>query len=355
MDKSKHADPAADPLAAERLAALVDSSFDAIVGKDLNSIITNWNHAAERLFGYTAEEAIGQSILMLIPQRLQGEEAEIIERVRRGERIASYETTRRRKDGSLISVSLTISPIRDANGRIIGASKIARDITQAKENERRIRLLMREVNHRVKNQFAVILSMVRETSRRASDPREFEQQVHDRIMALSRSHDLLVNSEWLGASLLDLLQEHLKPFGHEGQVSLSGPMATLQPNAVQHLGMAFHELGTNSSKYGALSSDLGRIAIEWQIATSAEGRKEFRIIWEENSAAPQAMAEEPAELRKGFGTVVLLRVTPQSLGGSAELERTPGRIRWSLVAPADSTLVLPLDETGERGSLSGAG
>lgn len=335
-----------DSLAKARLAAIVDSSYDAIVGKNLNSIITDWNRGAERLFGYTAEEAIGKSILMLIPDGLQGEETDIISRVRRGEQVASYETTRRRKDGTYISVSITVSPIKDATGKVIGASKIARDITAAKENERRIRLLMREVNHRVKNQFAVILSVIRETSRRATDPREFEEQVHDRIMALSRSHDLLVTSEWSGASLLDLLQEHLKPFGHESQISLSGPLVTLQANAVQHLGMAFHELGTNSSKYGALSSDVGRIAIEWRMETSAEGRREFHIVWEETAPAPRAEPKAAAP-RKGFGSVVLQRVAPQSLGGTAVLERTPGHVRWALSAPVETTLVLPLNEMGQ--------
>ena len=333
---------AADRLANARLAAIVDSSYDAIVGKDLDSIITDWNQAAERLFGYTAEEAIGKSVLMLIPDGLQHEEAEIIDRVRHGERVSSYETTRRRKDGTVVAVSLTISPIRDPDGKFVGASKFARDITLVKENERRIRLLMREVNHRVKNQFAVILSVVRETSRRATDPREFEEQIRDRIMALSRSHDLLVTSEWSGASLLDLLQEHLKPFGHDEQISLAGPLVTLQPNAVQHLGMAFHELGTNSSKFGALATDIGRITINWQIVTSAEGHREFQVVWHETSVATPEEANGSEEPRKGFGSVVLQRVTPQSLSGTAVLERTPGHTSWSLTAPVDSTLVLPV-------------
>ena len=154
-------------------------------------------------------------------------------------------------------------------------------------------------------------------------------------MALSRSHDLLVTSEWSGANLLDLLQEHLKPFSHDEQISLAGPLVTLQPNAVQHLGMAFHELGTNSSKYGALSSDVGRITISWQIATSAEGRREFQVVWEETSVPTPDEAIESAEQRKGFGSVVLQRVTPQSLSGSAVLERSPGHLRWSLVAPVE--------------------
>lgn len=333
-----------DPLADARLAAIVDSSFDAIIAKDLDSIITNWNRAAERLFGYTAEEAIGQSVLMLIPDSLQDEEDDIIKRVRRGEQIASYETTRRRKDGTYISVSLTISPIRDATGKIIGASKIARDITAAKDSERRIRLLMREVNHRVKNQFAVILSVIRETSRRAKEPREFEEQVRDRIMALSRSHDLLVTSDWIGASIVELLQEHLRPFGHEGQISLSGPMVTLQPTAVQNFGMAFHELATNSSKYGALTSNLGRIAIEWHMQVSPEGQREFQLVWDETISPLPHQETDDTKPRKGFGSVVLQRVAPQSLGGTATLDHSAEHVRWSLTVPAEAALVLPLNE-----------
>jgi two-component sensor histidine kinase len=188
--------------------------------------------------------------------------------------------------------------------------------------------------------------VVRETSRRAADPREFEEQIRDRIMALSRSHDLLVSSEWVGASLLDLLQEHLKPFGHDEQISLSGPLVTLQANAVQHLGMAFHELGTNSSKYGALATDVGRITINWQIVAGAEGGREFQVVWEESFPAPPGEDAEASE-RKGFGSVVLQRVTPQSLSGIAAVERSPGHVKWSLAAPVESTLVLPLNEHSE--------
>ncbi|MCA0033917.1 sensor histidine kinase [Mesorhizobium sp. B263B2A] len=326
-----------------RLAAIVDSSFDAIISKDLSSVIQSWNQAAERMFGYSAEEAIGQSILMLIPDHLKSEETEIIAKVRSGERVASYETTRRRKDGTLIAVSLTVSPIKNSHGEIIGASKIARDISAAKESERRIRLLMREVNHRVKNQFAVILSMVRETSKRSSDPHEFEEMIRARIMALSRSHDLLVISEWAGASLFDLIQEHLKPFGREEQILLSGPVLTLQSNAVQNLGMAFHELGTNSSKYGALASEAGRIEITWTIDSGASGRdalgeREFQLLWSETSP-PYAGDRREETTRKGFGTVVLQRVAPQSLGGSATLERSPGHLSWKLSAPLASIIV----------------
>jgi len=335
------------PNADARLAAIVDSSYDAIVGKNLDSVITDWNHAAERMFGYTAEEAVGRSILMLIPEHMQGEETEIIGRIRKGERIPSFETVRRRKDGSLITVSLTISPIKNSAGEIVGASKIARDITAAKESERRIRLLMREVNHRVKNQFAVILSMVRETSKRSTDPGEFEELIRSRIMALSRSHDLLVTSEWAGASLFDLIQEHLKPFGHEERISLSGPLLTLQSNAVQNLGMAFHELGTNSSKYGALAGEGGRIEITWKVETGPEALRRFHLLWHETSSATAGGAAGKATERKGFGTVVLQRVAPQSLSGSSSLERSPGSVKWALEAPLEAIVVPQLGAESE--------
>ena len=123
------------------LAAIIDSSDDAIISKDLNGIITSWNKSAERLFGYTAEEAVGKSITMLIPADRQDEEVEILSRIRRAERVDHFETVRMRKDGTLRNVSVTISPVKDANGRVTGASKVARDVTDqklAQERERQI-------------------------------------------------------------------------------------------------------------------------------------------------------------------------------------------------------------------------
>jgi PAS domain S-box-containing protein len=125
--------------ASRQLAAIVESSDDAIISKDLNGIITSWNRAAEQLFGYTAEEAVGKFITLLIPPDRHNEEPIILERIRRGERIDHYETVRQRKDGSLLDISLTVSPIRDDLGNIIGASKIARDITQRKLIEEALR------------------------------------------------------------------------------------------------------------------------------------------------------------------------------------------------------------------------
>ena len=121
------------------LAAIVDSTDDAIVSKTLDGVITSWNAGAERLFGYTASEAVGQHISLIIPVNRTNEETVIIERIKQGERIEHFDTVRIRKDKTTLDIALTISPVRDASGKVIGASKIARDITQRKRIERELR------------------------------------------------------------------------------------------------------------------------------------------------------------------------------------------------------------------------
>ncbi len=147
MDDEVHTEERLLELASGKLAAIVHTSVDAIVSKDLNGVITSWNEAAERIFGYSAEEAIGRPIMMLLPDDRRDEEVRIMERIHRGERVEAYDTRRRRKDGSQVEISVSISPILDPRGRIVGAAKIARDITDRKaaeaallESEARVRL-----------------------------------------------------------------------------------------------------------------------------------------------------------------------------------------------------------------------
>ncbi|MFZ0709074.1 MAG: PAS domain S-box protein, partial [Terrimicrobiaceae bacterium] len=176
----------------QRLAAIVESSDDAILSKNLDGIIMSWNSGAERLFGYSADEMIGKSVTILIPADRQDEEPQILGRIRRGERIEHYETIRLRKDGSLIDISLCLSPIRGAGGKIIGASKIARDITERRQAQARQEMLTRELHHRTKNLFAVVQSVVSRSFAGKHTVKDAETAVTSRLRSLSQTHALLV-------------------------------------------------------------------------------------------------------------------------------------------------------------------
>ena len=164
-----------DDLAAQHYQAIIESSDDAILSKDLDGVILSWNRGAERLFGFTAEEAIGKPVTIIIPLDRRDEEPAILAKIHRGERIEHFETVRQRKDGSLIDISLTISPIRKSRGKIVGASKIARDITELKKARERQHLLLREMSHRVKNLFALSGSIVGLSARSAKSPHELAE------------------------------------------------------------------------------------------------------------------------------------------------------------------------------------
>ncbi|HEV7310335.1 PAS domain S-box protein [Ensifer sp.] len=328
---------ATDDILRARLAAIVESSFDAIVSKDLNGIVQTWNGAAERLFGYTADEMIGRSILTIIPSHLHGEEADFLQRLRKGGRVESFETVRQRKDGSYVSISLTISPIRNAEGRIVGASKVARDITATKDRERRIRMLLREVNHRVKNQYAIILSMIRQAGSEAPDAATLQKNLEERIWALSASHDLIASADWKGTDLKWLIETQIAPFDAGEHCALAGPDLALAPAAIENLGMAIHELAMNSSRGGVLMSGEGTISIAWALDTQ-EPSSRFSIIWEERFASSGNLHDFP---RSGFGAVVLRRIVPQALNAKVEITQGDGYLCWRLAGPADRFLDLP--------------
>ena len=213
--------------ATRRLVSIVESSDDAIVSKDLNGVIATWNRGAERLFGYLAEEIIGKPIMILIPPDRHAEEAGILERIQRGERIDHFETVRRCKDGSLVTVSLTVSPVTDASGKIIGAAKIARDITEKKRREEQISLLAREADHRTKNLLALAQATVHLTQGDTAD--EVKKAIEGRLRALAHAHTLLARSRWDGADLRDLAVEELRPYLRDGdmQVTIEGPSVML--------------------------------------------------------------------------------------------------------------------------------
>lgn len=172
----------------QSLAAIVESSDDAIIGKNLNGIIITWNKGAEQLFYYTAEEITGKPMTMIIPPDRFHEERSILQRIRRGERVIDYETIGRRKDGSLFEISLTVSPVRDADGKIIGASKIARDITERKRAEKEIQLVNRELEQHVNDrtrELKVVGQRLRESQVLAAVGTAAAKIIHDMASPLS--------------------------------------------------------------------------------------------------------------------------------------------------------------------------
>ncbi len=324
----------------QQFAAVIESSDDAILTKNLDGVITSWNKGAERLFGYTAAETIGKSVTMLIPDERQDEEPEILGRIRRGERTDHYETVRRRKDGSLVDISLTVSAIRNRDGKIIGASKIARDITERRRTEEQQQLLLREMNHRVKNLFAVSNSVVSLSARWAKTPQELAAAVGERLSALARAHSLTLKQTYEGAaacaqttSLRALLETIVSPYNGEGdnaenRIEIRGDDITIAGGAVTSLALLLHEFATNAAKYGALSDPHGHIDVE-----CAELGEQFVVTWAEKGG-PERSANET----EGFGTVLARATVKGQLGGEIARSWTPEGLKIRLSVARDRLL-----------------
>ena len=314
--------------ALQHLAAIVESSDDAIISKDLNGIISTWNGAAKRLFGYRAEEVVGKSVTILIPPESHDEEPGILQRIRSGERLDHYETVRHRKDGSPVDISLTVSPIRSAAGRIVGASKIARDISERKEAEARQRLLTHELHHRTKNLFAVVQAVVSRSFAGKETVEEAQTAVLERLHSLGQAHILLVEREWQGTDLTELARGETRPFSD--RVTVSGPPLVMSPQAAQSFALALHELASNSAKYGALSSPDGRVAIAWSVDTR-KGAGEFAFNWQELDGPPVTPPK-----RKGFGSTVLEHVMAQYANATPRIDFPRSGLTYRMRGPLDA-------------------
>jgi PAS domain S-box-containing protein len=295
----------------QRLASIVESSDDAIISKDLNGIIMSWNFGAERIFGYLAEEVIGKSILILIPPDRRTEEDLIIRRIRSGQRVEHYETIRQRKDGSLIDISLTVSPLRNPQGKVVGASKIARDITERRRSEAQIVNLAREAEHRSKNLLATVQAAIRLTN--SDTAAGLKGAIEGRIQALARVTGLFVQSHWAGADLRTLVSQELSAYsqGEEKRALIDGPHVLLKPNIAQTIAVALHEMATNAAKYGALSAPKGQVRVDWSYA--ADGRLLLR--WTEINGPP---VKPPAH--EGFGTRVMVNMIAAQPGGEMRFD-----------------------------------
>jgi PAS domain S-box-containing protein len=324
-------------LAAQHLAAIVASSDDAIVSKDIEGTILSWNAGAERLFGYPAEEAIGKPITILIPEDRIDEETTILDGIRRGEGLVDFETVRRHKDGRLIDISLTVSPVKDGDGNIVAASKIARDISERKHARAQRELLLREMSHRVKNLFAVAGGLIAMSARHATTPQDLSAAVRDRLSALAQAHELARpgptdtgESADQITTLHGLIGAILAPYADEPSADaerfvLAGRDFRIGGSAIADMALVLHELATNAAKYGALTASEGTVRID----TNVEG-DELVLEWAESGGG--LITAVPDD--EGFGNMLLHRVIVDSFGGKIARDwRSEGlSVRLSLPA-----------------------
>jgi two-component sensor histidine kinase len=208
------------------------------------------------------------------------------------------------------------------------------DVTERKEGEAHLRLLLRELTHRSKNLLAVIQAMARQTARHAGSIDAFLNQFGARLQALAASHDLLVRESWYGAALQELVRSQLGAYidRDQTQITIEGPAVALKPEAAQNLGLALHELAANAARYGALSVPEGRVSIVWNRAAAGDGGA-LTLDWREELGPPVKTRR-----KKGFGSMVIERNLAMALEAKVDLEFEPGGLHCHIVIPSNQIL-----------------
>jgi PAS domain S-box-containing protein len=282
------------------------------------------------LTGYDREEVLGKSFNFLMAH---SDDAEVLTRIK-----AEFEGSSSgtevlccRKDGGEFWTGVFISPVRDEGGDIVQYFASFVDLTEHKEDEAQSKMLIDELNHRVKNTLSTVQSIVWQTLRTPSDPKVIRESIESRLFALSRSHDLLTREKWESAGLLDIVHDALEPFGVSGgradRIAIMGENLRFSPKSALALGIAFNELATNAVKYGALSNAAGSILIEWTMETTPAGQQ-LLLNWKEKDGPPVA---PPAH--KGFGSRVIERGLAHELEGIIHLDYRPDGLVCTMDIP----------------------
>jgi PAS domain S-box-containing protein len=227
------------------------------------------------------------------------------------------------KDGQYRPFLTRVIPLRDATSAVYRWIGTHIDISEQKRREEHVRFIIHELSHRTKNLLAVVGAIAKQTAQYASDVKQYQARFVERLHALAHCHDLLVKDSWHGASLHDLVSSQMSPFdeGNSGRIDAAGPPIVLKPDAVQHLGLALHELATNASKHGALSAPQGKVVIRWQLEDQHD---KIRFSWREMGGPPVMQAR-----RQGFGCVVIEQVVPRALNGSGSLDFLASGVCWT--------------------------
>lgn len=300
------------------LEAIVQSAIDyAIISMDLDGLVTSWNEGACRILGWSAEEMVGWPATVFFTQedRQQGiPQKEMASALTRGR--GSDERWHLRKDGTTFWASGEMMALRTDDDTVVGFIKILRDKTQERDQADRQRLLMHELGHRMKNTLSVVQSIAMQSLRGASSLADASEKLRARIAAYAKAHDILLQKDWVSATLENIVEAALTNIGLDGsdRIRWRGPHVELGPQAALSFSMVLHELLTNAHKYGALSNADGSIEITWQIE-SRDGVDVMVSSWRESGGPP---VEPPS--RKGFGS----RLIVSSLQAYGEAAMTYG-------------------------------
>ncbi len=318
-----------------RLAAIVNSSRDAIFGFSLDERISSWNASAERIFGLTPEQVVGQALSMLLPPEPSEETRRFFVSHERPSRLAEFDMTWVRPNGESVPLAISYSPVRDHDGTMFAGKLIARDVTERVRAERHTEMMMAELNHRVKNTLATVQAIAQQTIATAPDLPTFRESFLSRLLALSHTHNLLARDAWLGAPLSGLVNNELAPYrpddarANDARVCLQGDELILPPKHALALSMALHELATNAGKYGSLSVPEGRVSVTW--TTHMEGhRPRLQLQWME-TGGPAVVPPT----RRGFGTRLINEGVPYELDGEVTLEFPPSGVTCTIDVPLE--------------------
>ena len=313
-----------------RFASVARASGDAIIGLSLDGVVETWSPGAERLLGYTPKEMIGRSFSILAPEGFADEQRGILEEIRRGNEVAPFDSQRRRKDGGLVHVAVRAAPILSPKGVPFGISETMRDISERVRAEEQNRLLTRELAHRSKNLLALVLATMSQTAQHGTSKEDFIKRCEDRLRAITHAQDLLIAKDWKGASAADVVRSSLKPFMiNETNLEMHGPDIELSAEAVHTLSLVLHELATNASKFGALTTPEGKIIVDWQLDAAGAKSRRFRMSWRE-SGGPAVVSPQ----HTGFGHDVIKELPKHELAADVTLEYLHGGLFWSINVPA---------------------
>jgi PAS domain S-box-containing protein len=322
----------------ERWNATYEHAAIGIVEVDAEGRFLRINEAICSITGLSREELLGSRLYARTYSGDRDVDEDLYRRQVAGD-IGFYSLEKRfvRQDGRMIWISVRSSTVRDPGGHFLYGVRVVQDITDRKEAEERQKLLIDELNHRVKNTLATVQSLATQTARGTDSPEQFRDAFEGRLIALSQAHDQLTRRHWKSADLHDIIAGATTPYlaRSRDQFLLEGEAITVTPRIALTLAMAMHELATNASKYGALSVPKGRIDIRWHVQRSEPAI--LRIEWRERGGPPVA---EPS--RRGFGTRFIEGSVASELRGKAELAFDPEGLRCTMEIPFDASAV-PVD------------